>query len=159
MKVIAILAALAAGAPLAAAQPHEEVPQAQTQPHHDVPMGRTSYTQANTPKPADGWVQLATPTPARYGREFFVVDKDLGPLGQLKIGASDGAVHVDHVTVYFANGNHEDYKVARTLDSGRSAVVDLHQTGTIDHVVVVTSRHSPGAYELYGSSLAGGASR
>lgn len=149
MRAIAILAALAAGAPLAAAQPHDP-----------EPFGRTSYTHADPPPPADGWVQLATPTPARFGREFIVVGKDVGPLRQLEIRAKGGKVVVEKVEVFFARGKHETLRVERTLDGKRrSAIVDLHAAAPIDHVVVVTARHTGGQYELYGSSGSGVASR
>lgn len=159
MRGLAILAVLAAGAPLAQARPHEEVPAEVTQPHHDTPMGRTSYTHADPPAPADGWTQLATPTPARYGREFIEVGPNVGPLDRLKIAASDGDVHVDHVEVFFTNGTHQDIAVKRTLAPKQHAELALQDAGQIDHLVVVTSRHSEGDYEIYGSSGAPVASR
>lgn len=159
MRGLAILAALAAAAPLAQARPHEEVPLEQTQPHHDVSMGRTSYTHADSPAPADGWTQLATPTPARYGREFIEVGPNIGPVNRLKIAASDGDVRVEHVEVFFSNGTHQDIAVKRTLSPKQQTVLDLNDSGQIDHLVVVTSQHSEGDYELYGSSAAPVASR
>ena len=55
---------------------------------------RVSYTgKAKKDVPQadeDGWVELATPTPASHGREFIFIDAQTAPLEQIRVTAAAG---------------------------------------------------------------------
>lgn len=114
---------------------------------------------AHTTKPVaqtDGWLELATPTPAKHGTEFVVVGKDQGLFGKLRLDAAKGKVIVRRVKVYFDDGSHKTFTVERVLDAKhRTTEIDLGTPKEIDRVVVVTEVQTNGEYAIYGSSSAG----
>ena len=124
---------------------------------------RIRYGDAKAPdkKPAaaaDGWTQLATPTPAKHGTEFVVVGKELGPFGKLRIDAQKAPVVVRRVKVYFDDGKTYVVQVDKVVKAKKSTEIDLKVPGTIDHVVIQTE-DGRGEYALYGSSPTGVAAR
>ena len=116
------------------------------------------HPRHNTGDQAD-WVQLATPTPASHGTEFIVVSKDIGALAQLRLDV-DGKVIVRRVKIIYVDGNQQVVNVDRLLGGKqRSATIALTTPQPIDRVVVTTEPQTKGSYALYGSSVAGIASR
>jgi hypothetical protein len=135
------------------------------QPGPDENTERVRYSDFDTAhpgrNPADqgDWVQLATPTPANHGTEFFAVGKDVGTLAQLRVDA-DGKVIVRRVKIIFADGKQQIVDVDRLLGGKqRSATIPLTSPQPIDRIVVTTEPGTKGSYALYGSSGAGVATR
>lgn len=137
---------------------------ASAQPVHHENAGRVSYkddrpTQHTAPQ--DGWVQLATPTPASHGTEFIVVGADQGQFAQVRVDASKGRIELRRVTVYFVDGHHKTIDVDRVIDARKhgSELIDLHAPVAIDRIVVSTEPQSRGSYAIYGTGGTGGMAR
>ncbi len=107
---------------------------------------RVSYTEEQ--RSEAGWVELASPTPAKHGREFITVDNR--SFGKLRIDGNRGRTKVKSVIVHFASGKAREFRVGRFVDPKRSLVVEV-PTEPIDHVVVVTHRYTGGLYTLHGA--------
>jgi hypothetical protein len=126
---------------------------------------RIGYGDSKPPKPdaarqEGGWTQLATPTPAKHGTEFVVLDKDLGKFGRLRVDADKGTVIVRRVKIYFKDGKQQVVDVDRSLNARRkSAEIDLKAPHEIDRIVVTTEPQTNGEYTIYGSSPVGVATR
>jgi hypothetical protein len=153
MRSLAIAVVVVLAAPVATAAPEREESTA-----------RVSYSAADrparpAPRSADGWVQLATPTTARHGTEFFVIGEEAGPLAQLRIEAASGKVIVERVKVYYTDGRTKTVESRRVLTSKRRGTVIALDGKPVDRVVVTTESYTRGTYALYGSSAAGGAAR
>ncbi len=145
MKTPALLAVLVAGSSsLVAAAP---APREST--------ARVSYTDLNPPAPddagaQDGWIELASPTPASHGREFITVEGD-NSFTRLRIAAATGRPIVRTVRVYYKDGTSRVVRVDKVLDKRRNsvAIVDLRGAHAIDQVIVNTERDSKGTYTVH----------
>jgi hypothetical protein len=109
------------------------------------------------PRAPSAWVELASPTPAKHGTEFILVDEDAGGFGKLRLDAVKGAVPVKQVRVVFADGTTRSYRLDKRIDAKRhtSLYVDLRTTQNISQIVVVTDPRSRGEYAVYGSGTGG----
>ena len=101
-------------------------------------------------KPTDGWVELATPTPASHRREFISIDPDAGEFVRLKLVADAGKPTVHRVRVRFSDGTEKLVRVGRALDKKRPHVVDLKVAKRIDSIVVESSGSKKATYAVYG---------
>ena len=127
---------------------------------------RLSYSDPSPkhPKPKrseDGWVELATPTPASHGEEHIPI-ADAASFSRLRIDAASGRPIVRAVRVLYKNGKTKLTRVDRILDRKRKqfAVIDLKGAHEIDQVIVITERDSRGTYSVFGEPAhAGVASR
>ncbi|MDQ3370056.1 MAG: hypothetical protein M3680_31960 [Myxococcota bacterium] len=111
---------------------------------------RVSYTEEQ--RSEDGWVELASPTPSKHGRQFITVDNR--SFDQLRIDGHSGRTKVQSVIVHFASGTSREFRVGRYVRPKQSVVVDV-PAELIDHVVVVTHRYSGGMYTLHGAPAGG----
>jgi hypothetical protein len=140
---------------LAAAQPAQE-----STPKKEETSGRVSHRETEKGArqialPTSGWIEIASPTPAKHGTEFVVVGgADAGTFSQLRIDASKGRTAVRQVRVLFADGTQKTYPVGRTIsDKGKKyELVDLGTTKAIDQVIIKTDDLGRGEYAVYGSS-------
>jgi hypothetical protein len=143
---------------LAAAQPATE-----SLPKKEETSGRVTLRDtekgARPPRSPGGWIEIASPTPAKHGTEFIVVGgEDAGMFSQLRIDAAKGRTAVRQVRVWFADGTRKTFPVGRTIsDKGRKyTIVDLGTPKAIDQVVIKTDDLGRGEYAIYGSSGASG---
>jgi hypothetical protein len=153
MKTSVLFALIVVGtATTAAAQTKTEETSGRVSLNDQQPPAKTAAV-----RPGD-WVELATETPAKHGKEFIVVGKDAGAFGKLRLEAAKGKVIVLRVKVYFDDGASKVYVVDKRLDAKRqkSTIVDLKTTKPIDRVVVMTETYTKGEYALYGSSSSPG---
>ena len=111
-------------------------------PAKDETSERVSYTEKNSSQESsDGWVELASPTPAKHGRTFVTVD---GRYAQLRIDAHKGRPVVKSVTIVFADGKQ---RVVKIDGRKRSSVIDVG-ANAIEHLVIDADRRSKGTYTV-----------
>ena len=133
MKTLAITSLLLAVASTVSAAPAK-----------DETAERVSYNDRDKPSaaPADDWVELASPTPAKHGRTFITVD---ARYTQLKIDVHKGNPVLRTVRVVFADGKQRVVK----LKHKRSQVIDLGGARAIEHIVVASDSRSKGTYTVH----------
>jgi hypothetical protein len=136
--------------------------QAAAQPKAEESGGRVSLSDKPAPARRDvrqpgQWIELASATPAKHGKEFVVVGKDAGMFGKLRLDAGKGKVIVLRVKVMFDDGTSRVYMVDKRLDAKRqkSTLVDLKTQKPIDRIVVMTETYTNGEYAVYGASSSG----
>ncbi|HEY1555611.1 MAG TPA: hypothetical protein VGF94_12325 [Kofleriaceae bacterium] len=152
MKIPAVFAlVVASAATVASAQPKPEENNERLSYKDDKPLDRAD------PAVRDGdWVQVSTPTPARFGTEFVVVGKEQGQFAQLRFDASSGAVIVRRVHIYFDDGEQKVVDVDQVLRKhGRTATIDLGTPKPIDRITVTTEPQTKGSYEIYATADTG----
>lgn len=130
---------LAASASVVAAEPSKT----ETAP-------RVAYTDKGADAARAGWIELASPTPAKHGRQFITVAEDAGPFTHLRLDAAAGRPLVKAVRVLHTDGSERVVRVDQRLDRKRPAYVDLRGARAIEHVVVITDGRS-GSYTLHGA--------
>jgi hypothetical protein len=106
------------------------------------------------PAPArseDGWLEIASPTPATNGREFIPLDEGSGKIASLRIAASSGRLYVDTVRVEYADGTHRLFAIERVLDASKRApaLVDLRGPHDVRQIVVTTDASTKGSYVVH----------
>lgn len=120
---------------------------------------RVSYSdQAGDPAAQlddDGWVELATPTPASHGREYVTVDADAGTFRQIKLTAASGRPFVEAVRIRFADGKQRVVQLDRRLAAHRPATIDLRGDKQISQIVVDTRGGQKATYGVFGAREAG----
>lgn len=131
---------------------------ASAEPKQKEISGRVRLTE----KPADpsaadrpaGWIELASPTPARHGTEFVVVGEEAGDFVRLRVDAAKGRTILRKVKVFFIDGTTKTVQVDRILSTNgkKSATVELGGAKAIDRIVITTEPDTSGEYVLYGSS-------
>jgi hypothetical protein len=106
----------------------------------------------DAPPTEDGWVELATPTPAKHGTEFISVDPSSGAFATLRLEATSGNVVVDRITVTFQDGTTKAFPRRQWLGPKKpSMFVELGAAKAIQRIVVVTDRHPNGSYAIFGA--------
>jgi hypothetical protein len=119
---------------------------------------RVSYkgdTRRAAPGPessADGWIELASPTPASHGREFIAVDPKATAFVRLKIAAVSGRPKIEFVRVIFADGTQRVVRLDRIVSKQRAAFVDLKGARKIDRLVVDTRGSKKSTYVIHGEA-------
>ena len=113
-----------------------------------------SPTQPNADRePTAGWIELASATPASYGREFVEIGAATGALTQLRVTAASGRPAIRAVRVEYKDGGRRTFEVDKVLGAKRrAAYLDLHGAREVREVVVITDRSSPGSYILEGNA-------
>lgn len=130
---------------------------ATAQPKPEENNERVSYKGDKKPTaPPRERIELASPTPASHGREFFVVGPDIGKLRRLELEATTGKVDVRHITVAFDDGTTKQFRLDRTVGKDSIAIVDLGGLRQVDQIVVTTDRAPNGKYVVYGVSESSG---
>lgn len=150
--LLALTTSVVAAAPDRRAAPpaHESVA-----PTREETTGRLSYNEA-APKPApdatdpaDGWIELASATPASHGREFITVDA--GALTRLRLTAAAGRPGIQAVRVDYVHGGAKTFPIDRTLAAKRApAYVELRGPREIRQIIVISDRDSRGSYVVQG---------
>ncbi|HEY0193827.1 MAG TPA: hypothetical protein VGC42_22075 [Kofleriaceae bacterium] len=103
------------------------------------------------PAAGDGWVELASATPASHGREFISVDGGKGPLTALRLSAASGRPYISAVRIEMKDGTRKAFTVDKQV--GRRPVqIDLHGARDIAQLVVVSDHDSTGAYIVEGKA-------
>jgi hypothetical protein len=119
-------------------------------------MERVSYTAPMTkPTPRPAWIELATPTPARYGTEYILVGREAGRFTQLRIEAPFG-VYVESVVIRYADAKQKHVAGGYRLDVKHPLILDV-EAKPIDTVIVTTDRHGTGSYRVLGAPAPGSA--
>lgn len=122
---------------------------------------RVSYTEPTEPRAApppvpDGeWVELASPTPAKHGKEFISVDPEGGPYRQLRIDAASGKPIVQRVVVHYSDGIKRETWIGKELTERRPSALVLLRGTAIEQIVVHTDRKSDGTYAVSAVAPAG----
>ena len=151
--LLALTTSVVAAAPDRTTAPpaHESVA-----PTREETTGRLSYNDA-APKPAadaavpDGWIELASATPASHGREFITVDAEAGALTRLRLSAAAGRPSIQAVRVDYVHGGSRTFPIAKTLVARRAPTyVDLRGAREIRQIIVISDRDSRGSYVVQG---------
>ncbi|MEO7729388.1 MAG: hypothetical protein ABIY55_00320 [Kofleriaceae bacterium] len=126
-------------------------------PTREETTGRLSYNDAaakpapDVTDPADGWIELASATPASHGREFISIDADAGALTRLRLTAAAGRPGIQAVRVDYVHGGSRTFPIDKTLAAKRApAYVDLRGPRAIRQIIVISDRDSRGSYLVQG---------
>jgi len=120
-------------------------------------------TLSETAKPQlrrDGdWIEIATPTPVRHGKEYITLRDDTGTISRLRIDSHAGRPYVYTVRINFTNGTSRIARIERAIDKKRPVYVDLKGAKEIESLVVVTDPDSRAEYRVMGLPAAAGVAR
>ena len=124
---------------------------------------RVSYTgKTRRAAPAtndDGWIEIASPTPASHGREFIEVDADTGPLVRLRIAGHTGRTVVQTVRIDFQDGKSRTIRLDQVVSQDKPAYVDLRGPHRVERVIVATERALRADYIVQGEPAGGAVAR
>lgn len=113
---------------------------------------RVSYNEARADaraSPGDSdWIELASPTPAKHGKEFISVDPGGGPYQQLRIDAAAGRPTVQRIVVHYADGKKRETWIGRALTPRRPTALVTLRGVAIQQIIVHTDRTSNGTYAV-----------
>ncbi|MDX2086586.1 MAG: hypothetical protein SFX73_01995 [Kofleriaceae bacterium] len=103
---------------------------------------------------AEGWVELADPTPSNHGKEFIPVGANAGTFTRLRVDAHSGRFFLQSVRVDFKDGSRKVKRVDARLSrkgpkSKRSVVMDFGHGREIRQIVVTTDRDTRGTYTVH----------
>ena len=112
---------------------------------------RVSYTDKARPDTptGDGWVELASPTPASHGREYIAVAPDAGPFVRLRIEANAGRPIVRAVRIDYTDGTQRVMRIDKVIGKQRPSYVDLRGPRRIERVVVTTEGTKKALYTVH----------
>ncbi len=124
----------------------------QNEPGERVRYKEKEHRAAAPATPPDGWVELASATPASNGREYIEIDASAGAFISLRIDADTGRPFVDSLRINYKDGTHRIVQLGERLDPKKrgAGVVDLRGPHEIDSLVVVSDRDSKGSYAILG---------
>ena len=105
-----------------------------------------------------GWIELASPTPARHGREYIGV-ADGVPLVRLRIAGHLGRTVVRTVRVDFKDGTSRTVRLDQVVSKDKPAYVDLRGPKRVERLVVVTERAAKAEYTVHGEPSGTGIAR
>ena len=157
--LLAAATSVVAAAPARDAAPpaHESVAPTKVESTERLRYGDDAAKAVEAPAEAvDGWVELASATPASHGREFITVDSDAGALTHLRLTAATGRTTIQSLRVDYVDGAHKVFPLGKTVAKGRPASVDLRGPREVKQIVVVTDRASRGSYVVQGRAGATG---
>jgi hypothetical protein len=125
-------------------------------------VDRVSLDDKKRPKPApakkevkEGWIELASPTPAKHGTEFIPVSH-AGELATLRIEATRGRVIFERAVVTFSDDTTKAFVRRKGLHAKDPAVVFDLGNKKIKKIVVTTERYTDGDYAIFGAAATGG---
>jgi len=111
------------------------------------------YRVPYTHREPRGWVRLATPTPTRFGTEYFVVGPQAGWFRMLRFDRTWGTVVLRQIKVVTRGRETRTFNVNIRLDRFHpGAYIDLGRPRLIDQLVVTTNRYPSGSYTIYGAA-------
>jgi hypothetical protein len=129
-------------------------------PKQEEISGRVSINEdtSSEPRTPEGWVELASETPAKHGNEYVMVGSEAGYFSQLRLKATHGRTGVRRVKIFFADGGTRTIRLFRSIRKGGhdTIVISLGAARPIDRLVISTDRGTKGRYAVYGSSSGGG---
>jgi len=100
-----------------------------------------------------GWVRIGTPTPTRFGTEYFVVGPQAGWFRLLRFDRTWGTVQLRHIRVVTRGRETRVFNVNIRLDASHpTTFIDLGRPRSIDQLIVTTARFPYGSYSIYGST-------
>lgn len=100
-----------------------------------------------------GWVRIGTPTPTRFGTEYFVVGHQAGWFHMLRFDRTWGTVVLRQIKIVTRGRETRTFNVNVRLDARHPATyIDLGRPRAIDTMIVTTDRWPYGSYTIYGSS-------
>ncbi len=100
-----------------------------------------------------GWVRIGTPTPTRFGTEYFVVGHQAGWFRMLRFDRTWGTVVLRQIRVVTRGRPTLTFNVNIRLDRFRPGTyIDLGRPRGIDQLIVTTDRYPYGSYSIYGST-------
>lgn len=120
---------------------------------------RVSYSDAESPpsRAGPGWIELASATPARHGREFVMVAPDAATFSQLRITAAKGSLWLQAVQIEYRDGTRRMVAIDKALGPRRRSVyVELEADRPVRQIIVITDRTSPGSYVVEGHASEAG---
>ncbi|MBX3161129.1 MAG: hypothetical protein KF773_34530 [Deltaproteobacteria bacterium] len=106
---------------------------------------------AASPRAPDGWVELATPTPARHGTEYITVGQR-GDFSTLRLEATRGKVVFERVVVTFADDTIKVFERRKLLHPRDPAIAFELGGKPIKRLVVTTERYTDGDYAVFAST-------
>ncbi len=99
------------------------------------------------------WIRLGTPTPTRFGTEYFVVGPQAGPIRMLRIDRTWGTVVLRQIQVVTRGRETRTFNVNIRLDrKNPGTYIDLGRPRSIDELIVTTDRYPYGSYSIYGAA-------
>jgi hypothetical protein len=120
-------------------------------PEREESTARVRLDDKKTQFRRDGdWIELASPTTVRHGKEYISLATDAGALDRLRIDAAAGRPIVLTVRINFKNGTSRIARIDRVIDKKRPVDIDLKGAQTIDSLVVVTDPVSNAEYKVMG---------
>ena len=112
------------------------------------------YRVPYTHREPRGWVRLATPTPTRFGTEYFVVGPQAGWFRMLRFDRTWGTVVLRQIKVVTRGRQTRTFNVNIRLDRAHPGTyIDLGRPRLIDQLIVTTDRYPYGSYSIYGSAV------
>jgi hypothetical protein len=126
-------------------------------PDRDESTARYRLDDKHTHFRHDGdWIELASPTTVKHGKEYITLNTDLGALSRLRLDATTGRPIVLTVRINFKNGTSRTARIDRVIDKKRPVAIDLKGAEYVDSVVVVTDPVSNAEYKLMGLPASAG---
>ncbi len=114
-----------------------------------VPYGRH---ERGRPHGERDWVMLASPTPTRFGTEYFIVSPDTGWVRTLRVDATFGTVVIRQIEVITRDHVSKTIAVNRRLDRFHpTTYIDLGVPRRVAQLIVSVNRQPRGTYVIYGS--------
>ena len=110
---------------------------------------RVRYSAKADPTSADGWIELADPTPANQGRTFVVLDDATSSLVRLRLAAQTGRPKIHSVRVDYTDGTSRVVKIGKAIGK-RPAYVDLRGARKVHCITVVSDGNAKAKYTLHG---------
>ena len=136
---------------------------ATAQPKQEETNARIGYNEKDQPAPVtthrDGDViELAEPTPAKHGKEFFTIGADAGRFSELRVRAHQGKVIVRRARIELTDGKIITVNVDKVLDRKHPIATIAIPRGprAIEQVVITTERQTGGTYAIDGVYGGGG---
>lgn len=146
MRLTPLLATLfVAGATVATAEPDKPETAARVS---YIAEGAAPQQAGATPRDGD-LIELATPTPAKHGKEFIQVGAAIGKFSKLRVDAHSGRVVVRSVRVDLASGKSRTFTIDREVDAKHRVTIDLGAAVEIERLVITTQR-TAGDYTVSG---------
>ena len=126
-------------------------------PDREESTARVRLDDKKTQFRHDGdWVELASPTTVKHGKEYISLNTDLGALDHVRIDAASGRPIVLMVRINFKNGTSRIARIERVIDKKKPVDIDLKGPQYIDSLVVVTDPVSNAEYKVMGLPASAG---
>jgi len=126
-------------------------------PDREESTARVRLDDKKTKFRHDGdWIELASPTTVKHGKEYISLNTDLGALDHVRIDAANGRPIVLTVRINFKNGTSRIARIERVIDKKKPVDIDLKGPQYIDSLVVVTDPVSNAEYKVMGLPASAG---